>query len=72
MKLPDNWERLGVIAQHQWLKSNAGNFPPKQAAPAVKMPPESKSQSSLQEQYFYYSTMIKTDEQSLKNIPDHN
>lgn len=67
---PDNWETMGARARHEWgvrqRKLQAQPATAKAATQVGKNP-----QTSLQEQYFYYSTMIKSDEQSLKSIPDH-
>jgi hypothetical protein len=71
---PENWESMGARARHEWgvKQRKLQNMPDSKPAviPVAKSQPTGNG-SSLQEQYFYYSTMIKSDEQSLKNIPDH-
>jgi len=63
---PDNWDSMGAKARHAWSVAQAKN-----SAPAARHTAPLKPTNAIQEQYFYYSRMIKSDEQSLKSIPDH-
>lgn len=70
--LPDNWEEMGARARHEWHVAHCKAVKATPAAtPTVRIIAPLNPANAIQEQYFYYSKMIKSDEQSLKSIPDH-
>ena len=64
---PDDWDSMGVIARHEWSIAQAKI----KEKPAVPTSAPLVPTNALQDEYFYYSTMVKSDEQSLKSIIDH-
>ena len=63
---PENWEDMGAIERHQWSTKHLTLV-----ERAKNTAQQAKDKNPLHEQYFYWSTLIKSDEQSLKSIPDH-
>lgn len=72
IELPENWDSMGVIERDQFLRNQNRQKLVENKKESIKQPVENEKPDSLQNQYFYYSTMIKSDDMSLKNIPDHS
>lgn len=67
---PENWESMGARARHEWGVKQRKSLNNPQAKPVASTSSQA-AQESLKQQHFYYATMVKSDNESLKNIPDH-